>query len=66
MLLSHSHASPLTTLSEEESLFDSTVRRFAEEAITPLVRSMDDQQHLDRGLNNLWKNDGLLLADPIR
>jgi butyryl-CoA dehydrogenase/short/branched chain acyl-CoA dehydrogenase len=38
------HPSPLTQLSEEESLFYSTVRQFAQEKIEPLVRSMDDQQ----------------------
>ena len=35
---------PLTRLSEEEELFNSTVRRFAEETIAPLVRTMDDEQ----------------------
>lgn len=38
--------SPLSQLSEEESLFQNSVRRFAEETITPLVRSMDDQQQI--------------------
>lgn len=41
---------PLTTLSEEESLFFSTVRQFAEESIAPLVRSMDDEQQFAPGL----------------
>jgi alkylation response protein AidB-like acyl-CoA dehydrogenase len=53
-------------LSEEESLFYSTVRRFAEETIAPLVRAMDDEQQFAPGLNNLWKNGGLLMAEPIR
>jgi len=34
--------SPLTQLSEEEKLFQSTVRRFAREQIRPFVREMDD------------------------
>ncbi len=41
---------PLTQLSEEESLFYSTVRRFAEETIGPHVRTMDDEQRLAEGL----------------
>ncbi|MGB6973165.1 MAG: acyl-CoA dehydrogenase [Terracidiphilus sp.] len=44
------HAAPLTQLSEEESLFFSTVRRFAQESITPLVRRMDDEQQFAPGL----------------
>src|SRR5438552_3946135 len=34
--------SPLTQLSEEEKLFQSTVRRFAREQIGPHVREMDE------------------------
>jgi alkylation response protein AidB-like acyl-CoA dehydrogenase len=45
----HSPA-PLTRLSEEEQLFYSTVRRFAEETIAPQVRAMDDEQQLAPGL----------------
>jgi len=41
---------PLTQLSEEERLFFSTVRQFAEKAIAPLVREMDDAQQLAPGL----------------
>src|ERR1700682_368111 len=33
---------PLTSLSEEEQLFQSTVRRFAREQIAPYVREMDE------------------------
>lgn len=43
-------APPLTHLSPEERLFYQAVRRFAEEAIAPLVRTMDDQQQLAPGL----------------
>jgi butyryl-CoA dehydrogenase/short/branched chain acyl-CoA dehydrogenase len=39
------HPTPLTQLSEEEALFSSTVRQFAEQTIAPLVRAMDDEQH---------------------
>ena len=45
-----SHPLPLTQLSEEESLFFSTVRQFAEETIAPQVRAMDEEQHLANGL----------------
>ena len=40
----------VTQLSEEENLFYTTVRQFAEETIAPLVRSMDEEQHLAAGL----------------
>lgn len=36
----------LTQLSEEEQLFFDSTRRFAEETVTPLVRSMDETQQL--------------------
>ena len=42
--------SALTQLSEEERLFYSTVRQFAEESIAPLVRQMDDEQQFAPGL----------------
>ena len=48
--MTQSHSAPLTQLSEEESLFSSTVRRFAEETIAPMVRTMDDEQKFAPGL----------------
>jgi short-chain 2-methylacyl-CoA dehydrogenase len=42
--------SALTQLSEEESLFRETVRRFARERIAPLVRAMDDRAVFDKDL----------------
>jgi butyryl-CoA dehydrogenase/short/branched chain acyl-CoA dehydrogenase len=48
--LADATSAPLTQLSEEESLFYSTVRKFAEEAIAPHVRAMDDEQRLAEGL----------------
>jgi butyryl-CoA dehydrogenase/short/branched chain acyl-CoA dehydrogenase len=48
--LAHVTATPLTTLSEDERLFYSTVRQFAEEAIAPQVRAMDDEQQFAAGL----------------
>src|SRR6266852_6060492 len=38
----HSPAPPLTALSEEERMFQATVRRFARERIGPHVREMDE------------------------
>ena len=55
----HSHA-PLTSLSEEEQLFYSTVRRFAEEKIAPAVRSMDDEQQFAPGLVQKLAELGLM------
>jgi alkylation response protein AidB-like acyl-CoA dehydrogenase len=43
-------ATPLTQLSEDETLFQTTIRQFARETIQPLVRSMDEQQHFADGL----------------
>ncbi|MGO9324613.1 MAG: acyl-CoA dehydrogenase family protein [Terracidiphilus sp.] len=43
-------AAALTQLSEEETLFRETVRQFAEDEVAPLVRCMDEEQHLDAGL----------------
>ncbi|HVC46440.1 MAG TPA: acyl-CoA dehydrogenase [Terracidiphilus sp.] len=44
------HPAPLTQLSEEESLFFSTVCQFAQQSLAPLVRSMDDEQQFAPGL----------------
>jgi alkylation response protein AidB-like acyl-CoA dehydrogenase len=41
-----SEAVPLTQLNEDEELFRSTVREFARQTIGPLVRQMDEEQHL--------------------
>jgi butyryl-CoA dehydrogenase/short/branched chain acyl-CoA dehydrogenase len=48
--LAHSIHPPLTQLSEEESFFFSTVRKFAEEKIGPHVRQMDADQEFAPGL----------------
>lgn len=41
---------PVTQLSEEEELLRNTVRQFALNKITPLVRGMDESQKMDAGL----------------
>lgn len=43
-------ALPLTQLSEEESMFQQTVRDFAVERIRPLVHEMDTKATMDKGL----------------
>jgi alkylation response protein AidB-like acyl-CoA dehydrogenase len=42
--------SPLTHLTEEERMFFATVRKFAQETIGPVVRTMDDDQQFAPGL----------------
>jgi butyryl-CoA dehydrogenase/short/branched chain acyl-CoA dehydrogenase len=46
---SHS-PSPLTALTEEEQMFYTTVRQFAQDTIAPHVRTMDDEQQFTPGL----------------
>lgn len=49
-IISDASVLPLTHLSEDEQLFRSTVRDFARETIGPLVRHMDEEQHLSAEL----------------
>ena len=48
--MSQHSPSPLTALTEEESLFFTTVRNFARATIAPEVRAMDEAQQLHPGL----------------
>jgi alkylation response protein AidB-like acyl-CoA dehydrogenase len=41
---------PLTALTEDEQLFRDNIRQFAEEAVRPLVREMDEKAVFDHGL----------------
>jgi alkylation response protein AidB-like acyl-CoA dehydrogenase len=41
---------PLSTLSDDETLFRDSVRQFAVRAVTPLVREMDEQAAIPRAL----------------
>src|ERR1700761_3820305 len=43
-------ALPLTHLNDDEQLFRSTVREFAQQTIGPLVRQMDEEQHFSADL----------------
>jgi alkylation response protein AidB-like acyl-CoA dehydrogenase len=47
---SHEVRQPVTQLSEDETLFRDSVQQFAQSEVAPLVRRMDEEQHLDAGL----------------
>jgi alkylation response protein AidB-like acyl-CoA dehydrogenase len=49
-LKAHSPGAPITQLSDEEALFRDTVAQFARDDVAPLVRRMDEEQHLDAAL----------------
>jgi len=51
---------PLTALSEEEQMFQESVRQFAEEQIRPLVRRMDSEGVMDPGLLRRFFELGLM------
>jgi alkylation response protein AidB-like acyl-CoA dehydrogenase len=48
--MSQSVPAPLTHISSDEQLFRSTVRRFAAEQIAPVVRHMDETQHMETSI----------------
>ncbi|HMD19138.1 MAG TPA: acyl-CoA dehydrogenase [Alloacidobacterium sp.] len=58
--LTASAALPLTQLNEDEQLFRSTVRDFAQQSIGPLVRQMDEEQHFAPDLLPQLFNLGLM------
>lgn len=45
-----SSGAPITELSEEETLFRDSVRKFARDDVAPLVRRMDEEQQMDAAL----------------
>src|SRR4030095_1937431 len=53
-------ARPLTTLSEDEQMFRSSVREFAEGEIRPRVESMDEHAKLDPEIIKHCFNLGLM------
>ena len=55
-----SSGAPITQLSEEETLFRESVRKFARDEVAPLVRRMDEEQHLDAALLNRLFELGLM------
>jgi alkylation response protein AidB-like acyl-CoA dehydrogenase len=50
IISSGSSTAPLTALSEDEALFQSSILEFAEREIRPLVREMDEKAHIPRAL----------------
>ena len=58
--MTHAVHTPLTHLSEEESFFYATVRKFAEETIGPLVLRMDSEQQIAPGLVQQFFDLGLM------
>ena len=59
----HVAAAPLTQLSEEESMFQASVRRFAAERLAPHVRSMDDAGVFRKELLTELFDLGLMAVD---
>jgi alkylation response protein AidB-like acyl-CoA dehydrogenase len=53
----------LTQLSDDEKLFQASVREFARDRITPLVRTMDESQHFDASLLNHLFELGLMAIE---
>jgi short/branched chain acyl-CoA dehydrogenase len=53
-------AMPLTSLSEEEKMFQESVRQFADEQIRPLVPRMDREAKMDPGLVRQFFELGLM------
>jgi butyryl-CoA dehydrogenase/short/branched chain acyl-CoA dehydrogenase len=51
---------PLSRLTEDETLFRDTVRSFAQQTIQPLVRQMDEEQHFADGLLDQLFSLGLM------
>lgn len=51
---------PLVELSEDEQLFRSNIRQFAEERVRPLVREMDEKGVFDHGLIEQFFQLGLM------
>jgi len=54
---------PLTVLSDEEQLFRSSVREFAEEQLRPKVSQMDQEGRIDEGLVRQFFDLGLMGVD---
>ena len=57
------HPKPITVLSEEEQLLQSTVRRFAAETVAPLVRPMEEAAQYAPGLIRKLAELGLLAIE---
>jgi len=60
MALQLSQSMPLTTFSEDETLFRDNIRQFAEEKIRPLVKEMDDKGVFEKDLIREFFQLGLM------
>jgi butyryl-CoA dehydrogenase/short/branched chain acyl-CoA dehydrogenase len=60
MALQLSQSMPLTTLSEDETLFRDNIRQFADEKIRPLVKEMDDKGVFEKDLIREFFQLGLM------
>jgi butyryl-CoA dehydrogenase/short/branched chain acyl-CoA dehydrogenase len=58
--LQNSTAAPLTSLSEDEILFQENVRQFAEEKVRPLAKEMDEKGVFDKSLIQQFFQLGLM------
>ena len=56
-------APPLTRLSEDEALLRDNVRAFAAAEVAPLVREMDEQQHIPRALIDKLVDLGVMAVE---
>ena len=56
-------APPLTRLSEDEALLRDNVRAFAAAEVAPLVREMDEQQHIPRALLDKLVDLGVMAVE---
>ena len=56
-------AAPLTRLSEDEALLRDNVRAFAAAEVAPLVREMDEQQHIPRALIDKLVDLGVMAVE---
>src|SRR5437764_14887966 len=61
-VLTETHISPppLTALTEDEILFRDNIRQFAEEAIRPHVRDMDEKAVFDRAIVEQFFHLGIM------
>ena len=62
-----SFVQPIGSLSDEEIMFKDMVKKFADNSIAPLVRSMDESQVMDKSIINSMFEQGMMGVeiDPI-
>ena len=60
IMLQTAAPSPLTTLTEDETLFRDNIRQFAEDRVRPLSKAMDEEGVFDKGLIHEFFQLGLM------